>query len=409
MFFRKIFFLLLLQLPLLLSSQNHRCGFESYLKQELSENPEYEQKLQQLEKTVKNFKLDKNDTLIRIPVVFHIVYRTGTQNISNKQIISQLEALNEDYRMLNSDIGIVDPVFPKADTKIEFCFAGKDTNGMDFSGVTRKQTNTYQIGQPNSNELFKQQPVWDSKKYLNIYVCEIGGGIAGYSSFPGGNPAKDAIVIDYTNFGKGSLDPNYNLGRTAIHEVGHWLGLYHIWGINENANCNNDDMVADTPNQGKDYRGCPIGPQYSCGSQDMTSNYMGYVFDRCMAAFTPGQSQRMRAMILSSRPNISSSIPCSKNPIQAEKDTIKEAFPLVVFPNPTEDHLFVFQKNIVFSPSDFKLFSVDGREVMARAEEYGDKVKIDFTTLNAGIYLLQIRNEGNSTVRKVFFLGLKNK
>lgn len=402
MYFRIPLFSVVFLIPLLLFSQEQHCNFGTYLEQELNRNPEYQQKLLQLEKKIKDFNFDKSDTIIRIPVVFHIVYRTEMQNISNSQIISQLEVLNEDYRMLNKDTGLVDSDFPRADSKIEFCFAGKDTNGMDFSGVTRTHTNDIQIG-TDRNKLFKLQPVWDSEKYLNIYVCEIGNGEAGFSSFPGGNPAQDAVVIDYTNFGKGSLDPNYALGRTATHEVGHWLGLYHIWG-KDPASCTNDDMITDTPNQGVIYNSCPNGPRYSCGSQDMTTNYMGYVPDVCMAAFTPGQAARMRAMITTARPNISLSIKCSSNPIQAD-DTLEQEFPLVVFPNPSGNYVFVFQKNVEFSASNFKLYSVEGKEIQINAKKNGDMIKIEFTALTAGIYLLHIKNEGNFIVRKILFTG----
>ena len=398
---RNILLFLFALLSLSVFAQSKHCIFDQHLQQQLSQNREYKEKLENLEKSIRTFQNQKADSIIRIPVVFHIVYRTAAQNISNKQIISQLEVLNEDFRLLNADTAMVDPAFPKGDVKIEFCFAGLDTNGQAFSGVTRKQTQSYQVGK-NSAELFAQQPVWDSRKYLNIYVCELGQGDAGYSSFPGWNPAQDAVVIDYSNFGVQSADKNYALGRTATHEVGHWLGLYHIWGINQAA-CNDDDQVTDTPNQGVVYNGCPLGKKFSCGSQDMTSNYMGYVYDRCMAAFTPGQGSRMRNMIATARPMISSSIPCSSDPILPERDRI--VYQVHLFPNPVKEKFFVVQEGSSFSAADFSLYSIQGKEIPIDVQVTGSAAEIRIKTQRSGIFFLKFKTAEGEMVKKVA-LGL---
>lgn len=124
------------------------------------------------------------------------------------------------------------------------------------------------------------------------------GGIRGYASYPGSTiPERDGVVVDYKSFGRiGNLTPNYDLGRVAKHEVGHWLGLRHIWGegfYSMETQCTIDDYIADTPNAGSPSYGCNIGKQ-TCGSTDMVQNYMDYFFDACMNLFTEGQKTWMR-------------------------------------------------------------------------------------------------------------------
>src|SRR5205085_7351896 len=130
---------------------------------------------------------------------------------------------------------------------------------------------------------------WNRDQYLNIWVCDLSGKI-GYAQFPGGPAATDGVVIDYQAFGTlGTASIPFHLGRTATHEIGHWLNLRHIWG---DANCG-DDLVADTPTQQTDNGGCPSFPHVTCSNGpngDMFMNYMDYVNDNCMNMFTAGQS-----------------------------------------------------------------------------------------------------------------------
>jgi hypothetical protein len=133
----------------------------------------------------------------------------------------------------------------------------------------------------------------DPTTYLNIWVCEIGGGILGYAQFPGGTLATDGVVIGSDYFGENLAGGVYGHGRTATHEVGHWLNLRHIWG---DGRCQQDDFVADTPSSDAPNYGCPAYPTVNCKSNDMTMNYMDYVYDDCMYMFTNGQNDRMRAL-----------------------------------------------------------------------------------------------------------------
>jgi len=137
---------------------------------------------------------------------------------------------------------------------------------------------------------------WNTGQYLNIWVCNLSNNTLGYAQFPGGAAATDGVVILTTAFGRyGSASAPFNLGRTATHEVGHWLNLRHIWG---DASCGND-FVSDTPTQQAANTGCPSFPKRTCGNTtngDMFMNYMDYTDDACMYMFSTGQSSRMNAL-----------------------------------------------------------------------------------------------------------------
>ncbi len=249
--------------------------------------------------------------VITIPVVFHVVYNTAAQNISDSQIQSQIDILNEDFRRLNADAVNTPGDFSgiASDVEIEFCLATQDPNGQVTNGITRTQTSKTEFPLNTSLDYravkFNSsggKDAWPSSDYLNFWVANLGGGILGYATFPGGDPAIDGVVCGYRFIGnQGTATAPYNLGRTATHEVGHWLNLRHIWG---DGNCNADDFVADTPTAGgPNYSGSPCtypGPN-SCNDggddlPDMFQNYMDYSDDGCMNLFTIGQKNRMRSL-----------------------------------------------------------------------------------------------------------------
>ena len=242
--------------------------------------------------------------VITIPVVVHVIHNTAVpqQNISDAQINSQIAVLNEDFRRTNADHVNVPSLFSslKADSEIQFVLANTTPTGAATSGITRKASTRASWGTNNDCKRLSSGGVdpWDPSRYLNIWVCNIGGGILGYAQFPGGAAATDGVVVSPQYFGsstKGTgfyLSAPFDRGRTATHEVGHWLNLRHIWG---DANCGND-FVADTPTQQTSNGGCPAFPKPSCGNtSDMWMNYMDYTDDRCMYMFSLGQKDRMRA------------------------------------------------------------------------------------------------------------------
>ncbi len=245
---------------------------------------------------------------VTIPVVVHVVYGTASENISDAQIQSQIDVLNEDYHKLNADANKVPSVFAglTADVGIQFVLAKQTPAGTATSGIERKSQATPSGGWGTADKIKKTAngglAAWDATKYLNLWVGTIGGGILGYAQFPGGAAATDGVVIAPIYFGRtGTVASPYNLGRTASHEVGHWLNLNHIWG-DDNGACTGTDNVADTPNQASEHYGAPSFPQVSCSNGpngDMFMNYMDYVDDNAMFMFSTGQSSRMNALFAS--------------------------------------------------------------------------------------------------------------
>ena len=290
------------------SSGQRNCYSHEYLLQEIQQDPTRKDRLDQIEEFTRSY-LRKSHTprsIITIPVVVHVVYKTGAENISDAQIYSQIDILNEDFRRQNADASNTPTIFQSvaADIEIEFCLASVTPNGATTSGITRTQTYISSFGTNNSVKFSGAGGVdaWPSDQYLNIWVCNIGGGILGYAQFPGGNPSTDGVVNDFRYFGDiGTATAPFNLGRTLTHEVGHWLNLYHIWG---DGNCSEDDNVTDTPlASGSNRTGspCTFPGRNSCNQgagdlPDMFQNYMDYSDDVCMNLFTLGQKARMQAL-----------------------------------------------------------------------------------------------------------------
>jgi hypothetical protein len=255
---------------------------------------------------------------IRIPVVVHVVYHTDAQNISDEQIRSQLAALDADYQMQNPDVGSVPAPFKDrvGNPLVQFALAVRGPDGKATTGITRtKSAETEFLYDGPKAEAVKftargGRDGWPRESYLNLWVCPLGGDLLGYASFPGEDPALDGVVINYTAFGTtGTAEAPFDKGRTATHEVGHWLNLFHIWGDDRNA-CTGSDQVRDTPNQASQNTQCPTFPHRTCGNRgtgDMLMNYMDYTDDACMFAFTKGQVRRMEATLSGARLAITTS------------------------------------------------------------------------------------------------------
>ena len=274
-------------------AQPRNCGSVQYLSDQIQNDPGRATRLQAIERHTSGILNSGHRSIITIPVVVHVVYSNSAENISDAQIQSQITVLNEDFRRLNSDAD--NTWLQAADSEIEFCLASIDPDGNATNGITRTSTSVSSFNVNNAVKFNSSngKDAWPSADYLNIWVCDISGNILGYGQFPGGPATTDGIVVDYQYFGTtGTATFPFHLGRTATHEVGHWLNLYHIWG---DGGCSVDDNVADTPLSDDPNYGCPIGNQ-SCNSVDMVQNYMDYSDDACMNLFTAGQRARMRAL-----------------------------------------------------------------------------------------------------------------
>ncbi len=274
---------------------SRHCAAYEVLQQQLIDDPSLQQRLNEIEAFTNRFienpptNVLQTDGSMLIPVVVNVLYRTAAENISAAQIQSQIDVLNEDFAATNSDYNLTSTYnsVKSGDTKIRFV----------LDQVVRKQTNKTSW---NTNDAMKKNnrggisPTSPTTK-LNLWVCNMGGGILGYAQFPGGPSNTDGVVCDNNAVGRvGTAAAPFNKGRTATHEVGHWLNLRHIWG---DATCGND-QVGDTPLHNTANYGCPAaGHKSTCSGTpvEMTMNYMDYTDDACMYMFSAGQKTRMQA------------------------------------------------------------------------------------------------------------------
>ena len=283
-----------------------KCGSMKVLNQQLKDNPGLENRMYAIEKhtrkliTAKSSNANKGKPVkpgdtpdptpyqgsITIPVIINIL-EDANHPVTQAHIDSQIDILNQDFNDLNPATGSVPNEFNNDVANVDITFVLAD--------VIRKTSTKTAWGTNDAMKSSSQGGIdaTDPSTYLNFWICEIGGGILGYAQFPGGALATDGVVIGSDYFGRNTRGGEYGYGRTATHEVGHWLNLRHIWG---DGRCKQDDFVTDTPSSDGANYGCPTYPTVNCRSNDMTMNYMDYVNDQCMYMFTNGQNDRIRAI-----------------------------------------------------------------------------------------------------------------
>lgn len=358
--------------------------------------------------------------VIRIPVVVHVIHNnsSGTiggannSNISNEQIFSQIKVLNEDYRREAGTPGFnTNPL--GADLEIEFYLATVDPDGNPTSGITRHFNARRQWDILREVEQVASISSWDSNRFLNIWVLELGATFLGYAEFPGAavdgldltdpNELIDGVYIDHNFFGNQTgtaIDGPYTFGRTATHEIGHWLGLIHIWG---DSRCGND-FCADTPTVESENLNISCDPSFTrctgVRQRAMIENYMDYSADECMNIFTQDQKSRIRAVLeLSQRRrrlvlNSLSLLPPSEN-LQVK---------LLSHPN-TKENLKMQVLLPGFQDFDVKFYDILGR--VADEKSYLDYPSTvvnfeEFSRLKGGqLYIMKVSSQGETLTFRV--------
>lgn len=436
---KKLIFTFLLFFPLVVFSQesdfaappvSRNCSTMEVFDIMKKEDPGYESRLNQIENEIQDYiknNPQQGRAVINIPVVVHVVYKTTAQNISTAQIQSQINILNQDFRKLNADVSGVPTAFQSyvADCQINFCLASRDPNGAATTGIVRKSTTKSSFSTNNYVKYTSKggSNAWDRNKYLNIWICNLSGGVLGYAQFPGGTAATDGVVLGYQYVGNtGTAVYPFNKGRTATHEVGHWFNLRHIWG-DDGTSCTGSDLVTDTPNQADENYGCPSFPTISCSNGpngEMYMNYMDYTDDRCMFMFTNGQSSRMTAAINSSRASLLTSNGCtapalyqggendnsnSGNNEEVNKDVFKLYQNLPNPFNPTTSIKFNLPVGGIVA---LNVYDISGREVSSLVNSYMEagihSVQFDGTALSSGAYYYKITNGNFTEIRKMILI-----
>ncbi len=376
-----------------------KCGSMDLLRHQLNikNDDELTQFKQQLNQATQKNSATKNREVFTIPVVVHVLYRTVSENIEDDIIYEALAVINEDFRALNNLSNIFEEFQDDAaDAEIEFCLANMDPNGNPTKGINRIKTEVTDFGDNYAEDKIKftskgGADAWPTKRYLNIWIGNISNdGLLGYAQFPnGGGINTDGIVIDDRSFGRVGGSGNVNDDGTTTHEIGHWLGLFHIWGDDcstdnngvEICRCDGDDGIADTNTAKGPAFGC-TKQMRSCGSADMIQNYMDY--SSCSDFFTQGQVDVMRSYLESGgfRSGLVNSSGCAELitndvalvdiefPAKNEVVCVQDFSPVIEFANNGSDTL---------KQATFKILINDNREFTT--DWSGELLFADYATI----------------------------
>lgn len=402
---------------LLSQGQTTKCTTHSRWEKLVEQDPQALERKQALEEFTQAYVREpaSRRAVIYVPVVVHVLYNNATQNISEAQVQSQIDVLNEDFRLLNSDALPSSHPFRAVatDTEIEFCLAEVDPNGNATNGINRVQTSESSFDDNSDDMKFTSQggvDNWDPTKYLNIWVCNFpsSSSTLAFATLPSDladYPEYDGVVARHEVFGRtGTAGTNgFGLndgGRTTTHEVGHWFNLEHIWG---DANCGND-FVNDTPPQEADNYDCPSFPHNannSCGGDangEMYMNYMDYVDDGCMNMFTLGQADRMWAAIDGVRSGLKTANVCDESLATA---TPEDVLSIRIFPNPAAGTVWVDHGQAA-GTMHVTVMDATGRVVHEEAGINGAaRILLDVATLPEGVYIVQVELGGNTSVKRL--------
>lgn len=336
-------------------------------------------------------------TIYRIPVVVHVIHLGGPlgegPNITDGQIFEQIKILNEDFRRKNADT-VRTPTFFKsiaADARIEFVLAKEDPEGHPTDGIVR-------VDASNAKEDVKKLSYWPAEDYMNVWVMDMGRAAPYYagsaqfpvSSLPGLESASDdrltdGVLLNYKFFGKGYETWDSSQGRTLTHEVGHFLGLLHTWGV---GGCGYTDYCEDTPGTGT--------ASYSCGEtaacdgpfRVMYENFMDYSSDACMNMFTHNQVARMRTVLENSPRRLSL---WTSHGLGPQDEPLTQV--LSCFPNPGKDRVTLQFDVATYPDASVEVVNAMGQVLLKRSIK-DQETTLDVSGWEGGVYVVRVSHLG---------------
>ncbi|MDG1477641.1 MAG: zinc-dependent metalloprotease [Vicingaceae bacterium] len=411
------------------SQQIHKCGTHEAMQYQETLNPGYLQQVNEVFSRAKDHQNQDRSTVYTIPVVVHVVYNNADENIPDSVIFNQIQVLNDSYGYTNPDTLNLRDTFNTivGTTNIQFELATIGPDGNTTTGITRTQTDITEFGDigfltgdMSGVERIKStanggEDPWDQSRYLNIWVADMSvlgfTALMGYATPPDGlsnwpagstDGMSDGVVVQYQAFGNNNpipLDPGTGAidfrGRTCVHEVGHYLGLRHIWG---DGDCTQQDGIDDTPNavENSQTYGCDSLPQNTCVDNigilgdlpNMYENYMDYSSEHCQVAFTLGQRDLMRGVIETDRWDLIDNYPAL---------TVSENNPLNLndYPNPSNGNITV---SGLKGTNTIEIYANNGQLINNINSTESD---ISINELPAGIYFIRISNSNGVVTKKL--------
>ena len=398
-----------------------QCATHEVYLQNISAYPQYEHAVvsafQQAKDWASQNGWKKSGGVYQIPVVVHILHMNASQNLDDSLVHNQIDVLNEDFRRLNPDTALTRNEFKPiaADAQIEFYLATVDPEGNPTTGITRTAGTpafgTYTPFDDNAKfDSLGGKTAWPTNRYLNIWVCDLvfGFGVLGYAYPPVGNvpnwdpgvapldPGKQGVVIHYAVFGRNNPNASgplsmVNRGRTATHEVGHYLGLRHVWG---DGDCTMDDGIQDTPDASDNAQQICDWTKNTCTESsgpelpDNIENFMDYASDSCMNMFTEGQATIMRYVLEEFRPELVG-LPASIN----EYENIQEL--ISVYPNPASTVVDIHTQGAL-QFMNAEIIDMQGSVVFS-----DDRNHLNIQSLNKGLYFIRIYTLQGIAIKKL--------
>jgi hypothetical protein len=357
-----------------------------------------------------------------IPTIVHIIHNSNEnvgsgRNISATRVVEQLQVLNDDFRRTNADKTNTPSYFTgvAADCEVNFCLVTRYPSGHPSAGQILPEKGINRVsaasisGVSNTSSGYSMSTIdntikpatfWNPAEVMNIWVCQLQSGLLGYATFPGtGFNSTQGTVIGYQYFGL--TGGSYGLGRTTTHEIGHFLGLYHIWG-DDNGACSGSDQCSDTPNQANATGGCPSGKKTDActsGNGIMYQNYMDYSNDACMNIFTEKQKARIQSTLATSTYrktlNSFSATLCAPTSV----DDIQGVDGISIYPNPTKNMIninFTIIKN-----SEISIFNMLGEVVYLTNSFSKNSISVDMSNQPNGVYFVRVKTNDKLTTQKV--------